>query len=197
MQFSLNPFSRQTGASMIEVLVTLVILLLGLLGLAGLMIQGQRSELESYQRVQALILLQDIVDRIEANRRVASCYAVTDAASGSPYFGNGSLINPTCVLGTSEQFSRAIEDMRNWNNLLLGSSETKGGNNAGAMIGARGCVSIDTSTTPPTYRVSVAWQGRGTTIAPPTANCAIDQFGDESQGLRRVVSVVIRMASLS
>lgn len=188
---------HQTGSSIVEVLVTLVILLIGLLGVAGLMIQSQRSEMESYQRVQALILLQDMVDRINANRQVASCYAFTDAADGAPFLGNGTSITPACVLGTSEQFGRAIADMTSWNDVLLGASEVKGTNNVGAIIGARGCVSVDATTTPPTYTVSVAWQGIGSTIAPPTATCGIDQFGNEADGLRRVVNVTFRIASLT
>ena len=40
---------------MIEVMVTLLIILVGLLGIGGLQMQAQISELESYQRAQALI----------------------------------------------------------------------------------------------------------------------------------------------
>ena len=46
--------SAQGGATLIEVLVSLVILMVGLLGLVGVMIQSQRAQVESYQRVQAL-----------------------------------------------------------------------------------------------------------------------------------------------
>ena len=53
---------------MIEVLITFVVLLVGLLGLIGLQARTQQAELESYQRGQALVLLQDMVDRMNANR---------------------------------------------------------------------------------------------------------------------------------
>jgi type IV pilus assembly protein PilV len=89
---------RQSGFSMIEVLVTLIILLVGLLGLAGLMVQSQRSEMESYQRVQAMVLLQDMVARISANRLAAvTCYGFTTSSStGTPYLGTGATFSPTC-----------------------------------------------------------------------------------------------------
>ena len=62
----------------------MIILLVGLLGLAALMTNSQKAEAESYQRAQALLLLQDMVGRINANRAVAGCYAVTtDASTGS------------------------------------------------------------------------------------------------------------------
>ena len=52
------------GFSMIEVLVALLIIVLELLGLAGLQVRMQQAEFESYQRAQAVILLQDMVERI-------------------------------------------------------------------------------------------------------------------------------------
>ena len=71
------------GFGMVEVLVTMFILLTGLLGLVKLMAHGQRSEMESYQRGQALVLLQDMVGRINANRTAAGCYAITDPVAGT------------------------------------------------------------------------------------------------------------------
>ena len=56
------------GTSMIEVLVTLVIIAFGLLGMVGLQAKLQSTEMESYQRTQALLLLDDLRGRVEANR---------------------------------------------------------------------------------------------------------------------------------
>lgn len=181
----------QQGSSLIEVLVTLVILMLGLLGLVGLMLQSQRSQVESYQRVQALVVLQDMVNRINANRKVAACYAFTTAANGSPYLGSGSALAPACALGTAEQNARAVQDMTEWNSLLLGSAEKSGTSDVGAMLGARGCVSLVAGV----YQVSVAWQGNGKTAAPAGVNCATDLYGDEAQ--RRAISAPVQIANLS
>ncbi len=190
----------QTGASMIEVLVTMVILLVGLLGLAGLQAQGLRSEMESYQRVQALILLQDMVGRINANRKVASCYVITTTTNGTPYLGtagtNSLTLPPTCTLGTAQQNAQAIQDMTDWDALLTGAAETSGGARVGAMIGARGCVSYNPDML--TYMVSVAWQGLGKTFANTNLTCGQNLYGataaDDNQ--RRVVGLSIRIATL-
>ena len=72
---------------MIEVLVSLVILLLGLLGLIGLQAKAHNAEIESYQRAQAIVLLQDMFDRMNANRDDAYNLAYSDAAVG----GGGAL----------------------------------------------------------------------------------------------------------
>jgi type IV pilus assembly protein PilV len=189
----------QTGFGMIEVLVTLVILLLGLLGLAGIMIQSQRAELESYQRVQALVLLNDMAGRINANRKAAPCYAITNAVSGTPYMGNGTVTTPTCTTAmasgsTAAQQSRAVTDLTDWSALLQGAAETNGTDKIGAMIGARGCISYDATSL--TYVISIAWQGSGTTAVPSAGlNCGINLYGDEAQ--RRVVSLTLKIATLT
>lgn len=192
-----RPMSRRTasGVSLIEVLVTLVVLLLGLLGLAATMIHSQRSETESYQRVQAMILLQDMVSRINANRAVASCYAFTDATAGAPFLGsNGDADDvPACASGSATQNARATADLTEWHALLQGAAETSAGESVGAMIGARGCVWQEPMSG--IYQVSVAWQGLGRTTAPSdTWTCGAGTYGDDSY--RRVVSVTMRIAAL-
>jgi type IV pilus assembly protein PilV len=195
MSPTFKPRLAQRGSSLIEVLVTLLILMLGLLGLVGLMMQSQRSQMESYQRVQALVVLQDMVNRINTNRKAATCYAIA-AADGTGFLGaagTGYAGTPTCTTGTSEQQARAINDMTEWNSLLLGSAEKSGSSDTGAMLGARGCVTFISTGV---YQVSVVWQGSGKTIAPPTGvSCASGLYGDES--LRRAVSVPLQIASLS
>lgn len=153
---------QQAGTSMVEILVTLIILMVGLLGLAGLMVQSQRSEMESYQRVQALVLLQDMAGRINANRGAATCYAYTSTAIGTPYLGTSgtgiatipvpatactaaaiTAIYPSMPAATATlQATRAVADMNAWHSALLGAAETDVNNaNVGAMVNARGCVS--------------------------------------------------------
>ena len=183
----------QQGSSLIEVLVTLVILMLGLLGLVGLMVQSQRSQMESYQRVQALVVLQDMVNRINTNRKAAACYVVTTTANGAPFLGTGSTVAPACAVGTAAQQARAVQDMTEWHNQLLGSAEKSGSSDVGAMLGARGCVQL---ISPGVYQVSVVWQGNGKTAAPAaTVSCGSGLYGDEAQ--RRAVTVPLQIAVLS
>ncbi len=184
--------NKNYGFSMLEVLVSLIILMTGLLGLAGLQMRAHQGELESYQRVQALVILQDMVNRINANRSIASCYAIT-STNGTPYFGHGYTGTPTCTAGTLEQQVLAVQDMTDWDALLKGSAETSGSNKVGAMIGARGCISYDA--TSKIYLITVAWQGKVATIAPPSGlTCATGAYGDET--LRRATSLTLQVATL-
>jgi len=179
------------GFAMIEVLITLIIILLGLLGVAALMVRANTSQMESYQRVQAVILLEDMRNRIEANRAVATCYAngPTGTQLGTGYGGT-----PTCVAGTVAQNAQAIADMAEWNAQLLGSAESQSGSNVGAMLGARGCVSeIDAANR--VYLISVAWQGMASS-AVPRVTCGQGQYGADDS-LRRALSVTVRIGNLS
>ena len=194
------PARSQRGFTMLEVLVALLILLIGLLGLAGLLVTTQQGEVEAYQRKQATVLLQDMVDRVTANPVAAACYVVTtDAANGSPAFGTNYSGSFACGTGSASQQARGSADLQAWNNALLGTSEKKGTTNVGTIIEARGCV-VNPSTG--VYTVSVAWRGLAATVAPPAAyTCGKSQYLDASGAvedrLRRVISVTIRIANLA
>lgn len=62
---------RERGFTLIEVLVTVIVLAIGLLGLAALQFSGLRYTHSAYQRSQATILTNDIIDRMRVNRTVA------------------------------------------------------------------------------------------------------------------------------
>ncbi len=179
------------GFAMLEVLITLLILLLGLLGLLGLMTRANTAELESYQRVQAVILMRDMLNRIESNRSVAGCYS--NGTVGTQ-FGTGYAGTPTCTLGSAAQNAQAVADITAWNALLLGSAETQGANKIGAMIGARGCITqLDAANN--IYMISVVWQGMTPTAA-PKVTCGQGQYG-ATESLRRAVTLTLRIGILS
>ena len=190
---------RQGGFTMLEILVSLLLIVLGLLGMLGLQAQATVAEFESYQRGQAMILVQDMVDRINANRGAALCYEMTtDAANGDPQLGVGAG-NPLCVVPTGTTITRAMadKDLADWDAALEGAAETQGGASVGAMLNARGCITRDAVTGD--FRVAVAWQGMTPTVAPTVvdanATCGLNEYGNEA--LRREVSVTFRFANLA
>lgn len=179
------------GASMIEVLVTMVIIAFGLLGMAGLQVRMQASEMESYQRSQALLLLNDMANRMATNRTavLAGSYAI---ASTSPV-GTGM----TCALpGTPTTVQR---DIYEWCMALQGAGEVKGGAKVGAMIGGRGCIEAIGGGD---YMLTVAWLGLTPISAPPEAvACGVNNYDTASSPCvsdlcRRAVTTVVRIATL-
>jgi type IV pilus modification protein PilV len=60
---------RQSGISLIEVLIALVVIAFGLLGIAGLQTSAIAYNYRSYQYTQASTLAQNMADRMRANRQ--------------------------------------------------------------------------------------------------------------------------------
>ena len=68
---------KQSGFTLLEVLVAMLVLSIGLLGLAGLMASSMRNNLSASHRTQATWMAYDIIDRMRANRAgaLAGSYA--------------------------------------------------------------------------------------------------------------------------
>ena len=66
--------NRQSGFSLIEVLISIVIASIGLLGLAGMQATGLKNNHSAYQRSQATVLAYDLADRMRANMSSTSDY---------------------------------------------------------------------------------------------------------------------------
>ncbi|MGH8481408.1 MAG: type IV pilus modification protein PilV [Nevskiaceae bacterium] len=189
---------RSAGFTLLEVLITLIILAVGMLGLANLQSKIHVTEIESYQRAQAVLLLQDMADRINSNRS-------TDALAGYVSATElGTLTDEDCDDATIAAITpatrrMAANDRCQWSDALLGASETRtsGGvtSNVGAMIGARGCIEQVQAPndaigvcTPGIYRVTVAWQGLHSTKI-PALGCGAGDYGNDAQ--RRVIAMEI------
>lgn len=182
------PARLQSGTTMIEVLVTIIILALGLLGLAGLQSRLQVSEMEAYQRSQAIILLNDMVSRITTNRNAAPTYVT----------GSANPVGAGTSCPTSTDTIKDI-DIGEWCTALQGAAEASGGTLMGAMVGGRGCVEDLGGNE---YRVSVAWQGL-VPLSAPGADFACGKNSYDASGTpctgdlcRRIVTVTVKIATL-
>jgi type IV pilus assembly protein PilV len=191
----------EAGFTLLEVLIAIIVVAFGLLGLFGLQAKAQKAETESYERVQALVLIQDIVDRMNANRTDAFSQAyVTD----SPIGGGGKLTDCTGKTG-------ANRDLCEWGNLLKGAAETSGAavcsttsgaGCVGAMLSASGCITYDATTEladssgavqagTGIYSISVVWQGLSSTVIPSGGQTCVATLSGA-----RMVSSTLRIAAL-
>lgn len=182
---SLSLPARQRGVSLIEVLVTMVVLAFGLLGLAAFQTKAQIGSIESYQRAQAAVLLQDMQSRLAGNSANADSYVT------STPLGTGDSLATDC----STVAAGSARDKCEWSAALKGAAEQRSSVSSGAMQGARGCITRVREKneaagvcTPAVYLVSVAWQGRHATRAPAQA-CGSGQYGAETN--RRAISARI------
>jgi type IV pilus assembly protein PilV len=104
---------KQSGFTLVEVLVALFILAIGLLGLAGLQIKGISGSKSALFNSQATVCAQDIIDRMSANRNAA-------AQNPSPY---------QIELGAAPSLSLPVtilDDLTSWQNLLSNLPEGQG-----------------------------------------------------------------------
>lgn len=187
--------SGQRGAALLEVMVAILITSFGLLALAGLQTKMNAATLEAFQRAQALTLLDDMTQRIQANQNQHASYIAASLGTGDA--------QPTdCASGGLP--TRAAVDRCEWSNALKGAAETAAAGNVGAMLGARGCIEqlqapsvAAGACLPATYRVSVAWQGLNATVA-PAVSCGVNLYGTDDS-LRKVVSsrVIIPLLTCS
>lgn len=175
-------FTSQRGVSLVEVLVTMVIVAFGLLGLAAFQSKAQIGSVESYQRAQAAVLLQDMQARLTANMNDAASY-VTATALG---------MENTTYGDCSTLAAGATRDKCEWDAALKGASETTTAGNVGAIKNARGCIELVQAEnikpgvcTPAVYLVTVAWQGLHVTKEPSQA-CGAGKYG--GAGYRRAIS---------
>jgi len=171
----------QRGALLIEVLVAILICAFGLLGFAGMQARAASSEFEGFQRSQALVLVEDMVSRMNANRAHAGEYVTAGL------IGNGPLDDCTGLAG-------AALDVCEWGNLIRGSAERRGGAAIGAMLSARGCITRPATSTD-RYTVSIAWQGILPT-AGATSPCGSGDVLFPDETVRRAVSSTVCIALL-
>ena len=191
-----TPSRRQGGALLIEILVTIIIVVIGAMGLMQMQARLQKSEVESYQRTQAMILLSDMASRISANRADAASYVTT---SSTPAFLGGTATELVCTTLNSGTATLQENDFAQWCDALQGAAETQSGSSVGAMIGGRGCVQPNGTDE---YLVTVAWQGMTPIAAPPaniTCGAGLYNLGPPeciNDLCRRYVTTLVSLARL-
>lgn len=176
------PSTAERGVALLEVLIAMLITAFGILGYVGLQARTTVANLEAYQRSQALVLVNDMAQRINLNRANATAYVVSGVGISDP--------------GACTTTPGAARDLCEWARSIRGAGEKQGGTSVGAMLNAQGCISQATyaATGSIHYVISIAWQGMRASGAPPSS-CGKNSFSSED--LRRTVSVVVQIADLT
>ena len=184
-----------SGFTLIEVLITFLVLAIGLLGLAGLQVNTLSNQFETYQRAQAVMLAQDMANRI----RVDAIAARDNAYLESDQYGLLDEADCTVIAESADRY------LCEWNNTLAGAGVAQAGQKLGSIIGARGCIEnlAGTKDGEKIIRVTIAWQGSTPTIA-PASTCGQGQYGavdpndpdDPGDRYRRTASVDVVLANL-
>jgi type IV pilus assembly protein PilV len=201
---------RQCGFTLVEVLVALVVLAIGLLGVASLQITSKRGNLEAQQRALAVLMAEDLLERMRTNTGALGTYAgagaggVLDLTGGVPTVADADV--PNCFKDDSDVgvVNCSITDMATYDisvfeRALIGiGEELSDGTQVGGLISPTLCITGDTGGTPGLYTVALAWRGPDDLPTPTLSNCgqgnAAYQDGDiddapGNRSYRRVISV--------
>lgn len=160
---------RHAGESLIEVLVTVTIISVGLLGIAALQFMSKRSNFDAVERTIATQLANGILERMRANSTVLTTYAGSSDIP-NPTLGYGSTVfasgepSPNCT--TAQPClpnPLATHDLWEWEQKLLGATETLGTNKTGGLANPIACITTAVSSGPVNrsghYTVAIAWRG--------------------------------------
>jgi len=171
---------RQSGFTLIEVLVTFLIIAIGLLGLAALQLNTMNNSFETYQRALVASIVEDMAARIRMNAPAAM--------AGEYFLAPPSDLSCGGYANTAESPAPPPSqyDLCEWHALLKGLSTATDDTSVDAPLGAVGCIeSLSGGGSRELWiRVSVAWIG----ITPWTQtplDCGANEMGDEAY--RRVV----------
>lgn len=130
--------AKQSGFSLIEVMVALVVLSVGMIGMAALHGQSLRASSSAIFRTQAINLTSDMADRIRANRMGQAAYGSAAA-------------NTNCTTADCTPAQMAAEDLYQWQQRVQ--QELPSG---------QGTVQYNGGTVPPTFTITVQWDESAT-----------------------------------
>lgn len=149
---SMIPSPKQSGFTLIEVLVAALVLGIGVLGLATTMLLGLKSNQSAYFRSQASAAAYDMADRIRLNRAAALTGSYDDIdIDNESNVADALTCNANATGCTAAQ--QAAEDIRQWSTYFVGSDDA-----AARLPDGRGTVSRDASER---FVITVTWSGVG------------------------------------
>ncbi len=144
--------TKQSGFTMVEVLVALVVLAIGLLGIAALYLNSLQSGRTAVYRTQAVNLAADLADRIRMNRTAVAGYGTL--------FADAVVAIPACdTTGGCTNAELAATDLSRWKATLTQLLPSGQGQVVVVLPVAAG--------EPASYQITVRWSEVGE-LAPVT-----------------------------
>ena len=153
----------QSGFTLIEALVTAFILAVGIMGIVSLLSISKVSQHASIQRTRAVVLADDILERIRRNPAGMSVYNVRlSAPLGDASRGTEPV--PNCHSATCSKTELAAHDLWTWERLLDGASAivTDGGAPTVGLSDVSACIDFtadDGRQNTGIVDVVIQWQG--------------------------------------
>ena len=173
---------RQSGFTLIEVLVTFFVISIGLLGFIALQINVMNNAVETYQRAQVMNELISMANRIRLN---------APAAYRGEYLNNSVNLGKIPLVGCGNLPTIAERDLCEFNNILNSGNQFTEAESVPA--GTLGCIKELPSPQPGdlrVFRVEIVWPGQAQGVSEIALDCGADEIAPEDRrGLFRDVAV--------
>ncbi len=181
---------RQSGFTLLEVMIGVLVVSVGLLMVAGLQVVSKRSNYDGVQRTTASLLAHDLAARMRANRPGLAQYLTP----GGTVLGGQNPTEPqACTSATNCNPSQlARRDIWEFETTLDGLQQrrTEGGQpiSVGGLTEPSACITGPAAGGAGMYQVAIAWRGTLATASPDTSTCgdATGRYGNNNE-YRRVL----------
>jgi len=142
---------QQAGFNLLEVLIALLVLAVGLLGLAALQNMGLRLGHQSYERTQAVLLVEEMIDRMRANPAGVTANNYTLAQTSSPPSATTDCSSAFCTYSDMAEY-----DLNQWISTITGTptAMNPGVTRPALVSGTGAIVAVGGSL----FDVTVTWQ---------------------------------------
>jgi len=161
---------KQTGFSLVEVLVTLVITTIALLSSISLQLMSKRSIYDAAQRTTAAHLAHGLLHRMRSNPTALVSYLPAGPV-GQSSLGDAPATDCLAAAADCDSLEMAAFDLWQWEQHLDGQLEVSGGNATGGLMFARACIVGPGVGGSGNYTVAIAWRGMADIGDPAINNC--------------------------
>ena len=191
--------TKQDGFTLLEALIAFFILSVGLIGIVSLLTVSKSTQHQSLQRIRAIALANDLLERIRSNPGGIQIYGSRDTSS--PLGGNSIVNPPTNSCTKSAPCStekKALLDLWKWERVLDGNEVTQPSHLSGniktsGLIYPSACVNfgpVAGKNKTGTLSITIEWRGLTKLrdgIKTPDHECR--QISSQEKPYRRAIQV--------
>ena len=180
--------TRQSGFSLLELLVALVVFSLGFLAVAGLQTVSKQANYEGLQRTTAAQVASGLLEDMRMNGDAIDTYRTAAEIGGG---SRGGEPVPNCRTGAEcNSAQKAAYDLWFWEQAIDGNLETSGGAGTGGLMLPTLCIDGPAVGGPGIYRVSIVWRGTASIRNSVNNPCgaATGNYGDSNE-FRRIIQL--------
>ena len=150
-----HPVTRQSGFTLIELMIAMLILTVGLLALAGLQASSMRSTHAAYMRTQAGIAAMEMAERMRVNLVGVNANAYANVSSPPAGTAPTSCQSNNCLAADI-----AAEDIYDWLTSLANTRGLASAQGRVLCIDSDGGADTDACTDGSEHLITVMWDGK-------------------------------------